>query len=149
MIARIVIIVAVLAGAGAFAVWWKRRDGRFTEGHGRFSWSDLGLARRDRPSAVLVEFSGEGCAPCDVLRARIEGLSEHLPDVAVVTIDAGEHLDLATRYGVRRVPTLFVTDGSLQIRWRASGLPSEHDLRSVLLGPDWAGRPHPAERIEG
>lgn len=149
MIARLAVIVIVLAACGGFAAWWRRRDGRFTEGHGRFSWTDLGLTRRDRPNAVLVEFSGEGCAPCEVLRERIEALSEHLPDVAVVTIDAGENLDLATRYGVRRVPTLFVTDGSLQIRWRASGLPSEHDLKTVLLGPDWAGRPHPMDRVEG
>lgn len=144
MIARLVVLAALLIGCGVFAWWWRARQGRFTEGHGRFDRSDLGLGWRDKPTTVLVEFFGEHCAPCVVLRARLDVLAAELPDISVITIDAGENLDLAGRYGVRRVPTLFVTDENLKIRWRASGLPSDHDLREVLLGPDWAGRPHPA-----
>ena len=143
MILRAGVAIAVMAAAMAFAWWWRSREGRFTEASGRFDRSDLGLARRSRPGAVLVEFFGEHCAPCVTVQRRIEKLATELPDVSVVSIDAGARLDLADRYGVKRVPTLFVADENLRISWRASGVPTEHAIRSALLGPDWAGRPHP------
>jgi len=140
---RLGIGLAVVVATALLAWAWRRREGRFSEAGGRFSRSELGIARRDRPAAVLVEFSGEGCAPCVIVRDRIERLAAELPEVDVVTIDAAERRSLAERYGVKRVPTLFIADGDLSIRWRASGVPSEAAIRSTLLGPDWAGRPHP------
>jgi len=144
VVARLLIVVAVVAVSLALAWFWRRREGRFTEGTGRFDRTDLGLARRERPSAVLVEFYGEDCAPCTVVQQRIEKLADEVPDVSIVSIDAAAQLSLAERYDVRRVPTLFVTDPDLKIIWRASGVPSEEAIRRALLGPDWAGRPHPA-----
>jgi thiol-disulfide isomerase/thioredoxin len=144
VIVRIGIVVVVMAVSLALAWAWRRREGRFTEGTGRFGRADLGLARGAKPSAVLVEFFGVDCAPCVVVQKRIETLAEEIGDVAVVSIDAGGRIDLAERYGVRRVPTLFVTDPNFKIIWRASGVPSEDAIRRALLGPDWAGRPHPS-----
>jgi len=95
-----------------------------------------------------VEFFGEDCAPCTIVQARIEKISVEIGEVSVVSIDAGARMDLADRYEVRRVPTLFVTDPDLRIIWRASGVPSEDAIRQALLGPDWAGRPHPSEVSE-
>ena len=141
---RIGIGIAVVVVTLALAWAWRRREGRFQEGSGRFSRAELGLARGDKPSAVLVEFFGQGCAPCTTVQARIEKLSSEIPEVNVVSIDAGERIELADRFQVRRVPTLFVADSDLKIIWRASGVPSEDAIRQALLGPDWAGRPHPS-----
>lgn len=143
MIVRVLIVAGVLAVTAAAALWWRHREGRFVEGAGRFDRTDLGIERRRRHSAVLVEFFGEHCAPCKTVQDRIEKLAGEIPDVGVVSIDAGTRLDLADRYEVRRVPTLFVADGDLKIVWRASGVPSEDAIRAALMGPDWAGRPHP------
>lgn len=146
MITRLAVALALLALVALFTWWWRRREGRVVEAHGRFDREDLGLERRDRPSAVLVEFAGEHCASCRQLEKRLATITESLPDVRVVTIDAGERMDLADRYHVRRVPTLFIADGDLNVFWRASGLPSEDAIMGALLGPDWAGRPHPSTR---
>lgn len=143
MIVRLVVLAVLAVAIGVFAWWWKRREGHFVEADGAFLAADLGLARRDPKVTTIVEFFGESCAPCVVVRERLDRIAEALPDVRVITIDAGARLDLADRYQVRRVPTVFVTDERLRIRWRASGVPSEHDIMSVLLGPEWAGRPHP------
>ena len=143
MITRIVVIVVVLAACAAFSVWWRCRDGRLVEADGFFEPGDLGMTGRERPAAVLVEFSGENCAPCTTVENRLHKLAGELPDVRVVSIDAGERLDLADRYGVRRVPTVFVTDPQLRVIWRASGVVAEDAIRGALLGPDWAGRPQP------
>lgn len=144
MITRLVVIAALLAACGAFAAWWRSREGRMIAADGFFEPADIGIGPKERPAAVLVEFSGENCAPCTTVEGRLHKLAAELPDVRVVSIDAGERLDLADRYRVRRVPTVFVTDPGLRVIWRASGVVGEEALRGALLGPDWAGRPHPA-----
>jgi len=144
VITRLLVVAAVLAACGAFAAWWRSREGRMIAADGFFEHADVGIGPRERPAAVLVEFSGENCAPCTTVETRLQKLAAELPDVRVVSIDAGERLDLADRYRVRRVPTVFVTDPQLRVIWRASGVVSEEALRGALLGPDWAGRPHPA-----
>lgn len=146
MIVRIGLAFAVALVSLVLALLWRRREGRFTEGTGRFERTDLGLARREKPSAVLVEFFGEDCAPCTVVQARIEKIASEVPDVSIVSIDAGARIDVADRHEVRRVPTLFVLDDALRVIWRASGVPSEDAIRTALLGPDWAGRPKGATR---
>lgn len=140
---RIVIVVALLLALGGFTAWWKRREGAFTEADGAFDRSSLGIARSDKPCAAIVEFYGEGCAPCKTVEARLDKVAEQVCDLKIIKIDAGERLDLADRYNVKRIPTLFVTDEDLKIVWRASGVPSEDAIMNALLGPDWAGRPHP------
>jgi thiol-disulfide isomerase/thioredoxin len=143
VIVRLIVALAVVAATVTLALVWRRREGRFSEGSGRFDRSDLGLARRDRPGAVLVEFFGEDCAPCVTVQHRIHKISNEVPDVRVVSIDAGARIDIADKHDVRRVPTLFVLDDDLRVRWRASGVPSEDAIRTALMGPDWAGRPRP------
>jgi thiol-disulfide isomerase/thioredoxin len=142
LIVRITIAIAVSVLSLVLALLWRRREGRFTAGTGRFDRSELALSRRDKHAALLVEFFGEDCAPCDVVQSRIEKIAAEVPDVGVVSIDAGARMDVADRHEVRRVPTLFVLDDDLRVIWRASGVPSEDAIRTALLGPDWAGRPH-------
>lgn len=146
MLVRAAVIGGLAAACALVAVWWRAREGRFTEAHGRFNRAELGLQRGDKPSAVLVEFFGEHCAPCVTVQQRIAKLAGEIPGVDVVSIDAGARLDLADKYEVRRVPTLFVADPDLRIVWRASGVPSEDSIRAALLGPSWAGRPRATAR---
>jgi thiol-disulfide isomerase/thioredoxin len=143
MIIRLVVALAVAAASAGLAIAWRRREGRFSEGTGRFDRADLGIAKRDQPSAVLVEFFGEDCAPCVTVQNRIGKIATEVPGVQIVSIDTGARMDVADRHEVRRVPTLFVLDQDLRVIWRASGVPSEDAIRTALLGPNWAGRPHP------
>lgn len=150
MIVRLAVALGVAALSIGLAVLWRRREGRFDEAEGRFTPADLGVVKLDRPSAVLVEFYGEDCAPCVTVQKRIGKIAEEVPDVQIVSIDAGARMDVADRHEVRRVPTLFVLDPDLRVIWRASGVPSEDAIRTALMGPDWAGRPTPeAARRQG
>ena len=143
MIVRIIAVAAVLAATGAFSLWWRRREGRMVEAHGAFDRRDLGIGFREKPCATVVEFYGEGCAPCVTVEQRLDKIAETVCDLRVIRLDAGDRLDLADRYNVRRVPTIFVTDPDLRILWRASGVPTENAIINALLGPEWAGRPNP------
>jgi thiol-disulfide isomerase/thioredoxin len=147
VIVRLIVALAVLAASGAFAVWWRRREGRMVEAHGSFDRRDLGIGSREAPCATIVEFYGEGCAPCVTVEQRLDKVAETVCDLRVVKLDAGERLDLADRYNVKRVPTIFVTDPELRIVWRASGVPTEEAIMVALLGPEWAGRPNPDQPV--
>jgi len=145
VIIRLLIVVGVLLACALFALWWRRREGRMVEAHGLFDRRDLGIGAREAPCATIVEFYGEGCAPCDTVEQRLDKIAAEVCDLRVVRFDAGDRLDLADRYNVRRVPTIFVTDPDLRIVWRASGVPTEDAIKKALLGPEWAGRPNPAQ----
>jgi thiol-disulfide isomerase/thioredoxin len=143
MIVRVVVALAVAAVSIGLALLWRRREGRFSEGSGRFERAELEMVKREHPSAVLVEFFGEDCAPCVTVQSRIGKIAREVPGGQIVSIDAGARMEVADRHDVRRVPTLFVLDQDLRIIWRASGVPSEDAIRTALLGPNWAGRPRP------
>lgn len=140
---RLVIVGIFLLATAGFTFWWRKREGSFTEADGMFDKASLGISRSDKPCAAVVEFYGEGCAPCTTVEARLDKIAAAVCDLKIIKVDAGARLDLAERYNVKRVPTLFVTDENLNIVWRASGVPSEQAIMQALLGPEWAGRPHP------
>ncbi len=146
MLPRLVIAAGLMAVVLVAAWAWRRREGRFAEAGGTFDRSELGLAWRDRPSAVIVEFGGEHCGSCRIVEGRLAKLAGELPDIRIVTVDVASSPAIAERYEIRRVPTIFVTGPDLRIVWRASGVPSEEAMRDVLLGPGWAGRPQPRRR---
>lgn len=140
MIERVLVLGLVLGLTAVALYLWRRRDGRFAQADdgGFFHRSDLGMADGERPEVVLVEFGTEHCAPCRRVEQHLDTLAGDVPGLRVVTVDAGQRLDLADRYRVRRVPTVFVADGDLRILHRASGAITEDGLRERL--PDVAAR---------
>lgn len=141
MIERLVVLGLVLGLTAVALYLWRRRDGRFARADDGafFRRSDLGLADEERPDTVLVEFGTEHCAPCRRVEQHLDKLADDVPGLRIVTVDAGERLDLADRYRVRRVPTVFVADQDLRILHRASGTITEDALRERL--PSSAARP--------
>lgn len=72
----------------------------------------------NNPRPVLVDFGSPWCAPCRELEPVLQELQqEHLGLLDVVTVDATEHADLASQYGVMSLPTLLVfVQGEVQER---------------------------------
>ena len=100
------------------------------------------LAEFARLGAVLFAISTDHIW-CHGAFARATGI--HFPLLA----DAHPQGAASRAYGAydeqagSNARTLFVLDEDLRVIWRASGVPSEDAIRTALLGPDWAGRPHP------
>jgi len=65
------------------------------------------------PTLTIVDFWGEGCAPCRALAPVLEQLAaENGSSVRVVKLKVEDSPKTATRYGVRGVPTmLFLKNG--------------------------------------
>lgn len=134
----IVIVVIVVALCVAFGVWRKRTDGQLKPGPApsarevseRLTSSQLGVDLGER--ATLVQFSTAFCQPCRATKRILTEVSEMMPGVVHVDIDAESQLELVRQLDVRRTPTVLIIDAQGQIRERASGLPRKADVIAAL-----------------
>ena len=61
----------------------------------------------DAKRPVLVDFYADWCAPCRVVAPVVDQLAEDYADrVGVFKVDVDASPDLASRFGVRSIPTL-------------------------------------------
>ena len=66
--------------------------------------------------SVLVDFFATWCGPCKMLTPVLEQLAEEYQGkVEIVKVDVDELGDIAARYGIMSIPTLFMfKDGELK-----------------------------------
>lgn len=144
MSARALVLLGVFVIAGALLFAYKLYRSRRGPTIARLAVDDLGLELMAGCCAFVL-FSTDTCAPCKTARrvieeaaARSNGLTE------VVTIDALARSDLAIRYDVRTVPTVFLITASGHVAKRWRDVPEISDARSVLAalqGPGPRQRP--------
>ena len=113
---------------GAFQLYRRRRVGQLD----RLDIDSFGLELMTGCCAFVV-FTTPSCRPCKAALRVVEaaaagnrGLTE------VTTVDAVQRSDLATRYDVRTVPTVFLITASGHVirRWRK--VPESRDVESAL-----------------
>lgn len=131
----VLVLVAVLALAGR---WWLWQDGRTRSdpdapGLDGGELDAVGLDL-DGADAGAVLLSSSTCAPCVQVRRVLAELTSERAGFRWVDVDAADHLDLAERHAVRRVPTVLVVAPSGRLLARAGGVPSASELRRVLDG---------------
>ncbi len=58
---------------------------------------------------VLLYFSGEHCNVCHALRPKVKELFEReFPEIKQLFLDAHEHMEIASHFGVLSLPTMIV-----------------------------------------
>jgi len=135
VIGGLIAVLAVLAGATAFGVAWRRRDGRLAGPRSAGGGLRLGAAELGQPlgpRATLLQFSSEFCAPCRATHRILADVATGSDGVRHVEVDAGERMDLVRLLDVRRTPTVFVLGPEGQIARRGSGLMSKADVLGAL-----------------
>lgn len=137
------IVAAVVAlGFGTYRLF---TDGRFagthrikgTEEEGSLTPTDHLLTgtpweAEQGERATLLQFSSAFCAPCRATRRILEDVSETVPGVSHIEIDAEEHLDVVRRLGVMRTPTTIIIGSDGQEMTRAAGAPTRTQVLSAL-----------------
>ena len=80
---------------------------------------------------VLVDFSSGWCPPCRVLEQALLELGPEFPGLSVEHVDADRASELATRYGVRSLPTLLAFHRG-QVTAMQVGFHGKANLRTFL-----------------
>ncbi len=78
---------------------------------------------------VLIDFFATWCGPCRMIAPFIEEIAEEKAgEVAVYKVDIDQSPDLASRYGVRGVPTLMVFEGGKPVAQMVGAQPKAQIL---------------------
>jgi thioredoxin 1 len=83
----------------------------------------------DKP--VLVDFFAEWCGPCKRLSPTLDEVAVESPRARVVKVNIEESPELASRYGVRSLPSLIVFKDGKAVS-RQNGVVSKDRLHSLL-----------------
>lgn len=75
----------------------------------------------------VLYFSASWCAPCRVVGTHVKELEEEFKEVDFEKIDVDEQAELASKQGVRAVPTLVHLQDGQEVA-RVSGARSKKDL---------------------
>ena len=132
----------VLAGVllvCAVTAWWLRtRDGAVrSTGERAASAAEVAVlrglgVRPEGADLTVVQFSTSTCAPCRATRTQLERLQGDRPGLAVVHVDAEQHLGAVRDLDVRRTPTLFYLDATAGLVGRSSGAPRPDELTALV-----------------
>lgn len=72
---------------------------------------------------VVVDFFANWCGPCKMLGPVLEDLSNSRGEVKVVKVDVDQEEDLARRFGVMSIPTLYLFKDGQQVDSRVGFMP--------------------------
>jgi thiol-disulfide isomerase/thioredoxin len=128
----VIVLAVVLAATVLLGLWWRRRSGRVREVAverlltARELGADLGAR------ATLVQFSTAFCQPCRATRVTLADVSELVPGVRHIEIDAESHLDLVRDLHIVRTPTVLIVDAAGRIGFRATGAPRREQVLQAL-----------------
>ena len=81
---------------------------------------------------VLVDFWATWCGPCKMLGPLLDEIAEEkVGKIKVAKVNVDDNQELATRFGIRAVPTLLLFQGG-QVKETMVGMTGKKDLEKKL-----------------
>jgi thioredoxin 1 len=82
----------------------------------------------------VKKFEASWCGPCKALKPIFENVASKYNDVNFSYVDVDEQFELASKYGIRSVPTVVIEKNGKEVQ-RFSGVQSE--LAYINAINDW------------
>ena len=83
-----------------------------------------------KEGTVLVDFYAQWCGPCKMLSPVLEKIEEET-DFKVLKVDVDQNGDLAMKYGIRSIPSLFFFKDGKMIENVTGALPKEEIISKL------------------
>jgi thioredoxin 1 len=81
---------------------------------------------------VLVDFWAEWCGPCKMIAPLLDEIAEEkVGRVKIAKVNVDDNQELATRFGIRAIPTLLLFKGG-QVKETIVGMTGKKDLERKL-----------------
>lgn len=81
---------------------------------------------------VLIDFFAIWCGPCRMIAPAIEEIAEEKAgELTVYKVDIDQSPELASRYGIRGVPTLMVFEGGKPVGQMVGAQPKANILQMI------------------
>ncbi|MBR3266923.1 MAG: thioredoxin, partial [Bacilli bacterium] len=79
------------------------------------------------------DFFATWCGPCKMLSPILEKVASEHEDLTVLKVDVDEVGDVATKYGIRSIPTLILFEDGKAVDMKLGYMPEESVLRFAKL----------------
>lgn len=80
---------------------------------------------------TVRKFYATWCGPCKMLSPILEEIRNEYNQIDMLTIDVDEHFDLASKYGVKSVPTVVIEKNGVEVK-RFVGIKSKTEYTKVI-----------------
>ena len=81
---------------------------------------------------VLVDFKADWCQPCKMMAPILKQVKQHFKDqIKIIKIDIDQNPNVASKYGIRGVPTLILFKDGIEV-WKQSGVLQASQINGVI-----------------
>ena len=80
---------------------------------------------------VLVDFYADWCGPCRMVSPIVDAIAEEYPEYKVVKVTVDDDSELAVRFGIMTIPSLFVFKGG-EIAAQSVGAKTKAQILAML-----------------